>query len=150
MLMFSGFIYSLTGDPFRWMPSQGVWGRASDNLTLLVNVFRPIGNEGMAAWLAARPADAMNFLATAFAALLLVPITWRLGWIYGTFTALNLFAPLLLDGLTSMGRHTSVLFPLFLFLAAVIPTARHLTWASGFGVTQGFVAAAFYTWRPLY
>jgi hypothetical protein len=50
----------------------------------------------------------------------------------------------------SIGRMTSVLFPVFLWLAAAIPLRHHTGWIVAFAVLQGLVAALFFTWRPVF
>jgi hypothetical protein len=49
-----------------------------------------------------------------------------------------------------MGRLTSTLFPLFLALAAILPSRAVPSWAAAFGVLQGLGAALFFTWRELF
>lgn len=58
--------------------------------------------------------------------------------------------PLLAGGTLSLGRITSVLFPTFLWLGAVIPASHRSAWLIVFAMLQGLFAAAFFTWRPLY
>lgn len=53
-------------------------------------------------------------------------------------------------GLLSMGRVTSVLFPVFLWLGAALPATHRHAWIGLFALLQGFVAVMFFTWRPLY
>jgi len=43
-----------------------------------------------------------------------------------------------------------VLFPVFLWLGAVLPERHRNAWITVFAVLQGFVAVMFFTWRPLY
>jgi hypothetical protein len=49
-----------------------------------------------------------------------------------------------------MGRVTSVLFPVFLWLGAAVPARHRVAWIGLFALLQGFVAVMFFTWRPLY
>jgi hypothetical protein len=50
----------------------------------------------------------------------------------------------------SMGRITSVLFPAFLWLGAIL-SARYTPAAiAAFCVLQSLIAALFFTWRPVY
>jgi hypothetical protein len=50
----------------------------------------------------------------------------------------------------SMGRITSVLFPMFIWLAAVVPARYRVGVMIAFATLQGFAAALFFTWRPLF
>jgi hypothetical protein len=45
---------------------------------------------------------------------------------------------------------TSVLFPVFLWLGAVIPARHRMSWIACFALLQGFAAIMFFTWRPLF
>jgi hypothetical protein len=49
-----------------------------------------------------------------------------------------------------MGRVTSVLFPVFLWLGAAVPPRQRVAWLVGFSMMQAVCAVAFFTWRPLY
>jgi hypothetical protein len=49
-----------------------------------------------------------------------------------------------------MGRVTSILFPVFLWLGAAIPERHRHAWIGMFALLQGFVAVMFFTWRPLF
>ena len=78
------------------------------------------------------------------------PVWRRLGAAWALFVLANLFAPLSAGGLLSLGRLTSTLFPLFLALAAVLPSRSAIVVSAGFGLLQGLLAALFYTWRAVY
>jgi hypothetical protein len=62
--------------------------------------------------------------------------------------AVNL-APSLASGGWLGGRATSVLFPLFLWLADVAGRHRQV-WIAGFAALQAFAAILFFTWRPVF
>jgi hypothetical protein len=53
-------------------------------------------------------------------------------------------------GLLSMGRVTSTLFPVFLWLGAAVPAHHRTGWITLFACLQGFVAVMFFTWRPMF
>jgi len=78
------------------------------------------------------------------------PVWRRLGAAWAIFVLANLLAPLSAGGLLSLGRLTSTLFPLFLALAAVLPSRGAVAIGAGFALLQGLCAALFYTWRQLY
>jgi hypothetical protein len=81
---------------------------------------------------------------------LIVPIAQRLGAAYGALVAVLALPPLLIGGSMSMGRITSVLFPMFIWLAAVVPARYRVGVMIAFATLQGFAAALFFTWRPLF
>jgi hypothetical protein len=43
-----------------------------------------------------------------------------------------------------------VLFPAFLWLAAIVPPRHRSAWIAVFASLQALNAALFYTWRPLF
>jgi hypothetical protein len=50
----------------------------------------------------------------------------------------------------SMGRVTSILFPVFLWLGAAIPAHHRTAWMVLFASLQALVAMMFFTWRPMF
>ena len=91
----------------------------------------------------------MNTAAALLALGLVWPISRRLGLAYGALVAVMVLPPLLMGGATSIGRMTSVLFPIFIWLAE--RTERHRTpILILFATLQGFAAVLFFTWRELY
>jgi hypothetical protein len=151
MLIYSWYIYLLTGHPFTWAAAHRAWGRDYRGLDELYGpALDAIARQGLLDALAIWQGPGMNFLGATFALLLLVPVTVRLGPAYGAFTALNLVPPLLFGGWLSMGRLTAVLFPVFLYLAIVLPRDLRAGVVTGFAVVQGLVATVFFTWRTLY
>ena len=69
---------------------------------------------------------------------------------WAAFVLVNLLPALATGGLMSAGRVSSALFPAFLWLASVVPVRHRFGWLAAFAAMQGFGAALFYTWRPLY
>jgi hypothetical protein len=45
---------------------------------------------------------------------------------------------------------TSVVFPVFLWLGAVVPERQRAVWLSVLAVGEAAAAAMFFTWRPLF
>ena len=80
----------------------------------------------------------------------LLRLSWTYLWSRPLVTLLNLLPPMSAGGMLSMGRVTSVIFPVFLWLGAVIPARHRTAWIAGFALLQGFVAVMFFTWRPLF
>ena len=96
------------------------------------------------------PIDVLNTAGGLFALALIVPIGRRLGLAYGVLAAVLVLPPLLMGGSTSMGRLTAILFPMFIWLAAVLPRERRTALMVVFATIQGFAATLFYTYRNLY
>ncbi len=150
MLIYSAYIWSLTGRPFAWMEAHAAWGRTAP--TWDASVTRPLeqmSSEGMIGYAMAAPYQLLNGAALLFS-LSLLPIVWRrLGAPSALLVIVMVGPPLVAGGLMSMGRMTSTLFPVFVVLAQVIPR-RHLTaWLVACALAQGLAATLFFTWRPL-
>ena len=151
LLVYCAFIYGLTGSPWTWMEAQGAWGRQRDlTASHYASMFRTIANEGVAAYVRAVPAEAVQLPAVLLAAAMVWPIWRRIGPAYALFVAANLLPPLIQGGVLSLGRFTATLFPVFLALALIIPPERRTSWIIAFAIGQGLIATAFFTWRPIY
>jgi hypothetical protein len=138
MLLYCAFMWHLTGDPLAWLKRQEAWHRD-------IHLGDPrLVRQFMQAryWL---DAGALGLVLVA-----LWPIARRLGYAAALFTALTTLLPFLNGGLLSVGRFTSIVFPLFLWLAIAVPPSRRALVATIFGIGQGLVACAFFTYRPLY
>jgi hypothetical protein len=151
LLLYSAFLYGLTGDPLAWVEAQAAWGRdRGRTLDHYVWIWRTVRAEGVLAYVGALPAEALQMTAVAFALGLVVPVWRRVGPAYALFMLASLLPPLVQGGLLSAGRFTAVLFPMFLALALLLPPARRTAWMLAFAIGQGFVAAIFFTGRPIY
>jgi hypothetical protein len=150
-LLFSLYMYQLTGNPFEWTAIQERWGRTVDaGVHSLLGPFGYVAEHGFFEYLRTEAGNLINLTAAAFAAVLIWPVTRRLGVAYGALVAINVVVPLALGGPLSMARLTATMFPLFLWLAAAVPERRLGVWVLVFAVGQGFMAVLFYTWRPPY
>jgi hypothetical protein len=149
MLLFTAYLHHLTGVWFAWSRMHEAWGRVfgAEALTSFVDLLRS-GN--LLALAADHPYDAINGLGLVFALAMAWPVGRRLGAAWAIFVLANVLAPLSAGGLLSLGRLTSTLFPLFLALAAVLPSRSAVAVSAGFGVLQGLLAALFFTWRAVY
>jgi hypothetical protein len=151
VLVYSLFLYQLTGNPFEWAAIQVRWGRTSGVAwQSLGGPFGYVAQHGFHEYLRAETPNFLNLTAAAFAAVLIWPVTRRLGVAYGALVAINLGLPLALGGAISMGRFTATMFPLFLWLGAAIPERRLGMWVLVFALGQGLMAVLFYTWRAPY
>ncbi len=150
MLLFTAYLYRLSGVWFAWARSHEAWGRTFDGLGPLIASIDALRAEPLRQVVARSPFTTLNTLGLLFAVTLLVPVFRRIGAAWGVFVALNLALPLLAGGVLSVGRLTSTLFPLFLALAAILPPRSVPSWAAAFGTMQGLCAALFFTWRELF
>ena len=151
MLTFSAFVYQLTGNPFQWTMQNQAWGRVYRSLDSIVwDRVNFIANNGLYAYASTQTTDLFYSLAVLLALVAVVPVYRRFGLPYAVFIILNVLPPMSAGGMLSMGRVTSIVFPVFLWLGAAVPARHRGAWIVGFTLLQGFVAAMFFTWRPLF
>jgi Mannosyltransferase (PIG-V) len=151
VLAFSAYTYHLTGYPFTWARLQAqFWNRDFQGVTMLQYDYAGLRGLGAFGFVRANPSAALNGLALLFSAFAIWPVTRRLGMAYGIFVLLNLALPVVTGGLVSIGRYSSVLFPLFIWLAAVTRPSAAAACLAVFAVGQGLIAALFFTWRPIF
>ena len=151
MLAFSAFIYRLTGHPFQWTMQNVAWGRVYKGLDeLLAERLEWLVVNGLYDYLTVHTIDLFYSLAVILCLAAVWPVYRRFGLPYAVFIVLNVLPPMSAGGMLSMGRVTSVLFPVFLWLGAAIPPPQRTAWIVVFAMLQGFVAMMFFTWRPLF
>ncbi len=151
MLIYSTYIYWLTGNPLQWAVQNAAWGRVYRSLDVLVaQQTQTIGEHGLYLFAATRTIDALQLAAVLFVLATVWPVYRRLGAAYAVLIVINVMPPLMMGGLLSIGRVTCVLFPTFLWLGAAIPATHRAAWLALFAMLQAICAALFFTWRPLY
>jgi hypothetical protein len=151
MLLFSAYVQSLTGRPFAWAEVHGAWGRQYKGLDeLITERYEYFDVHGLYGYLSSLPLDVLNSAAAIFALAMAWPVARRFGLVYAAFIVVNVIPPLVAGGTLSMGRLTSVLFPMFFALAARLPPQSRAALAAAFAVGQGLVAVMFFTWRPMF
>jgi hypothetical protein len=138
LLIYTAFIWHLTGDPLAWLNRQEAWHRD-------VHLGDPR--------LILQFKNAMHWIDAA--ALFLVigslwPIAKRLGYAAAFFVGASTLLPFLNGGLLSIGRFTSIAFPLFIWLALALPSRRQSMVVTMFAMMEGLVACAFFTARAMF
>jgi len=150
-LLFTLYLQLRFGDGLAWVKGQAAWGRTFRGLHLFVAdrilYLRDLGLPGA---LIEQPIDIMNSAAALLALALTIPIGRRLGLAYGVLAAVLVLPPVLMGGSTSMGRLTSIVFPMFIWLAAALAAERRKALMVAFATLQGLAATLFYTYRTLY
>ena len=146
VVVFSAFIYSYTGRPLAWLEAHAAWGRTF-GAGGLGGPIREITLHGVFGYTRSDPVDAANAAAILLSLAAVWPVTRRFGPAYGVFLLVNLVPPLLAGGLLSIGRVTACMFPVFMWLAAVIPARHRTAWLIFFALLQAWGAALFFTWR---
>ena len=150
MLAFTTYLYFLIGVWFAWSRSHQAWGRSFTGLQPLRDGYWRLQHEGLVGVALASPFDMLNALAALFALLMIWPVARRLGAAWALYIVLIVVPPIFAGGALSLGRMTSTLFPIFLALAAILPSRSVPGWAVAFAILQGLCAAMFYTWRELF
>jgi hypothetical protein len=150
MLLFTVYLYGLTGVWFAWARSHQAWGRTYHGFGPLLAGVQHLRDDSFMQIVMDNPANTLNALGVLFALALTYPVFRRLGPAFGLFVLVNLVPPLFAGGLLSMGRLTATLFPLFLALASLLPPRTVPAWTAAFGIGQGLCAILFFTWRDLY
>jgi Mannosyltransferase (PIG-V) len=150
MLVYSTYIYFLTGNPLQWVVQNPAWGEVHRSLDSLVTLrAQPVGEAGLYSFAATRAVNALQLTAAVFVLGTVWPVFRRFGLPYAALIVINVVPPLMMGGLSSMGRVTSVLFPMFLWLGSAIPPNHRTAWLAIFAMLQALCAAMFFTWRPL-
>lgn len=150
MLIFSAYIYTLTGNPLQWAANHSAYGRTYRGVfAVITERITYVQINGLYNYITVLALDLINLLPIAFALAAIVPIYRRLGAPYAAMIVVNVIPPVLVGGVLSMGRITATLFPLFLWLGASVPRRRRTAWLIAFAMMQALFAVAFYTWRPL-
>jgi hypothetical protein len=151
MLVFSAYIYQLTGNPLQWTMQNAAWGRVYRGLDSIVTDRAAfIANNGLYSYASTQTIDMFYTLAVIVALLAVWPVFRRFGLPYAVLILITILPPLAAGGMLSMGRVTSILFPVFLWMGSTVPARHRMAWVTLFACLQGFVAVMFFTWRPLY
>jgi len=150
MLIFSAYVFWLTGHPLTWIQAAASWGRDFGGLSMIRDDLSSLRTLGVFGFVTAKPIVALNAMGALFGLLTIWPVTRRLGLAFGVFVLLNIMLPVTSGGLVSIGRYSSVLFPSFIWLGATTPPPLRPALIALFAMGQGLVAVLFFTWRALY
>lgn len=151
MIVYSTYIYFLTGDPLQWSKQQIGWGRTYRGLDgLVADRVGFINTRGFYDYASTQTVDMLYVAAVVLFLISVVPVFRRFGLPFAALVLVNLLPPLASGGLLSMGRMTSVLFPTFLWLGAAVPARHRTPLAVSFAMLQALAAAMFFTWRPMF
>jgi hypothetical protein len=151
---YSVYVYRLTGNPFEWAASIERWGyhpggspwMAPVQLVqmLVTHPYRYLTTDRMA------PYDTL-YGVTGIIFVIAVPFVWRrLGAAYGLFMLLNLYLPLSSGAFEGVGRYCAVLFPCFIWLAAIRSRVVTTGLVVVFSLFYTLALALFATGHPLF
>jgi hypothetical protein len=151
VLLYSAFVWTLTGNPLAWAEGHAAWGREYQGLSSVVaEQYGWLATMGLSAYASQAPSELLNALGVVFVLVAAWPVARRLGVAYAVLILVNILPPLAAGGLLSAGRFSSVLFPAHIWFASVVPERHRTGWLAGFMAVQAFGAALFYTWHELY
>ena len=129
MLAFSAFIYRLTGNPFMWTTQNVAWGRVYRSLDSLVSDrVGFIANNGLYSYASTQTHRPVLFAGGPAGAGGGVAGLSPLRPAVCGFILITILPPMSAGGLLSMGRVTSVLFPVFLWMGAAVPARHRVAW----------------------
>lgn len=149
--LYSAYLWQLTGDPLIWISAQEGWGRTYLGLTGAVrDVASSVQTLGLGGFVEQRPYDFINASAGVLALGIVIPVARALGLPAAVFIVLNLVPPLMVGGLPSLGRYTSVLFPLHIWIARATPERWRWAVLATMAMAQALMAALHYTSRAIY
>jgi hypothetical protein len=151
MLLFSAYLREATGHAFAWYSAHHAWGRdATDVAGLFSERADIIANQGLYEYSIGQPIEIINAFFALGSIALAIPITKRFGPAYGAFILVMVLPPLFRGGFLSLGRLTSTLFPLFLYLGWHLRGSPLAVVAMAFAGVQALLAVVFFTWRPFF
>ena len=79
-LIYSAFVWSLTGNPFAWVAGHAAWGRQYTGLTSLVtDRYTYIANAGVYGYVSQLPLDLLNAMGVIFVLATAWPVARRFG-----------------------------------------------------------------------
>lgn len=144
---FSGYLFLRFDDALAWAHAQAAWGMPLFGRPSAPDLIRLPGEPlikptEVAVWIGNGAAWIMGIAA-------ILPVWRRFGAAHAAWLALNLFPPVLTHLLQSTGRYTSVLFPIFFWMALRLPASRVTAVAAAFAVGQLILAVWFFLWYPV-
>lgn len=151
MLAFTWWLHAFTGEWFVWMKAHGAWGRQFAGLhVLLAHRWDHLMSLGLYGYSVEYTIELFNMAATFLVLGVAWPVGRRYGWPYAAFLLVTAVPPLFMGGFLSMGRVTSTLFPVFIYLGARTPrwAMPHVLLVT-FGL-QVALAVMHFTWRQVY
>jgi hypothetical protein len=151
VLIYSAFVWNLTGDPLAWAEGHAAWGRQYNGLLpLAIKYYGYMAESGPYIFTKVLPFDTLNGLGALFVIFAAFPVWRRFGLAYAVFILINILPPLAAGGFFSTGRFSAVLFPAFLWFASVVPARHRPAWTGSFMAVQALNAALFYTWHEMF
>ncbi len=151
MLAFTWWLHAQTGEWFLWMKAHGAWGRQFSGVHVLVQQrWQDLRGMGLYGYSVVHAVEILNMAATLLAIGVSWPVARHLGVASSAFVLVTVLPPLFMGGFLSMGRVTSTLFPIFIYLGWRVrgPALTHVLVATcGLQVA---LAIMHFTWRQVF
>jgi len=145
--IFSAYLHVRFHDALAWVHGQAAWGAPLLGRPPAPDPTRLPGEPSV------KVTEVFVYLgdiaAFVLAAAAIRPVTRRFGGAYGVWVAANIFPPAVAHLFISLGRFTSLLFPVFFWLAIRLPRERLWQVAGAFAAGQALLTAWFFLWRPV-
>ena len=148
-VLYSVYIYHLTGHPLAWAAAQHAWGGRLQPLNFVTRRWDAVQLRGLRGYYHHDPVDAWSFVAAAVMTTAAVVLLVRRQWLYGVLVVAYL-APAIAIDLPATGRMTALLFPAFILLGKRFRGAAFVALAAVFTVGQIWFAWRFFLWRTPY
>ncbi|MCU1384689.1 MAG: putative integral rane protein [Acidobacteria bacterium] len=148
-LLYSLYVYHLTGHLFAWATAQHAWGAHLRPLAFVTRRWHTLEVRGFRWYIRRDPADLLSFVAAATMAVAACWMIVRRQWLYG-LVILAYLAPAIAIDLPATGRQTAVLFPAFILLGARVKGRWLLPLAVVFAALQAWFAWRFFLWETPY
>lgn len=151
MLLFTAWLWWLTNVPFAWIRAHAAWGRTLKGLDgLILDRADAIGTLGVFGYMRQQPVEALYVAALLFTLAMVWPVARRLGIGYAALVLLTVLPPLSAGGFLSIGRITSTIFPVFVYLGWRLSPPAAMRLVAAWMALQGVLAALFFTWHQVY
>ncbi len=147
-MLFSAYVWHLTGNPIEWARAQEGWG-GSASVAFLTRRLLAMRTDGFLGYVLGSPVDAITGVAVVWALGMSAVLAARRQWLYAAFSVCYL-APAIAIDLPASGRMTSVLFPAFIATATLVRGRPCVVLAALFAIGQACLAGRFFLWQPPY
>jgi hypothetical protein len=148
--LFSLYMWRLTGHPLAWVQAQEAWAGSLRPLSFVSLRVRLISELGVWGYVTGETVDLLTVLSAVLCIGAAVVMARRGEWLLSALIGAYL-APAIVLNMISLGRMTSVLFPVFIALASFVRGPRVLlVTVVSFVLCQWYFAARFFLWLPPY
>lgn len=120
LFMYMGYLWTTFGDPFLFRKAQNAWGRKGFSLSGVFEMFGSYFNDFLNIFsnpTAFYLSNGTDFLVFMLVLILGFYVFFKFRKSYGAFIIISLIIPIMTQSMVSIGRYSTVLFPIFILLA---------------------------------